>query len=156
VDLQGRALNGMAFSLYGGRATWDCAGKGGSITNPPPPAPAHTNAPTVPVTAFEKRPGLDNSATISASASDNFSAVGVQFPIDSTWGIHPINSRREIQMLARPLLKQTWDNPKENGVGGCVTGMQQQRKFANGSTEVYRNARDCLAATTFGDTLAEG
>ena len=27
VGLEGRALNGMAFSLYGGRATWDHAGK---------------------------------------------------------------------------------------------------------------------------------
>jgi hypothetical protein len=27
VALEGRALTGMGFSLYGGRATWDCAGK---------------------------------------------------------------------------------------------------------------------------------
>jgi hypothetical protein len=27
VGLEGRTLNGMAFSLYGGRATWDYAGK---------------------------------------------------------------------------------------------------------------------------------
>jgi RHS repeat-associated protein len=27
VGLEGKTLNGMAFTLYGGRATWDCAGK---------------------------------------------------------------------------------------------------------------------------------
>ena len=27
VGLEGRTLNGMAFTLYGGRATWDYAGK---------------------------------------------------------------------------------------------------------------------------------
>ena len=27
VGLEGRSLSGMAFTLYGGRATWDCAGK---------------------------------------------------------------------------------------------------------------------------------
>jgi len=27
VGLEGRTLNGMAFSLYDGRATWDLAGK---------------------------------------------------------------------------------------------------------------------------------
>jgi hypothetical protein len=27
VGLEGRVLNGMAFSLYNGRATWDQAGK---------------------------------------------------------------------------------------------------------------------------------
>ena len=27
VDLEGRTISGMAFTLYGGRASWDCAGK---------------------------------------------------------------------------------------------------------------------------------
>jgi hypothetical protein len=27
VGLEGRTLNGMAFTLFGGRATWDRAGK---------------------------------------------------------------------------------------------------------------------------------
>jgi len=27
VGLEGRAINGLAFTLYGGRATWDAAGK---------------------------------------------------------------------------------------------------------------------------------
>lgn len=34
VGLEGRTLNGMAFTLFGGRATWDRAGK----CSPPPPA----------------------------------------------------------------------------------------------------------------------
>ena len=36
VGLEGKTLNGMAFTLYGGRATWDYAGK--SASPPPPPA----------------------------------------------------------------------------------------------------------------------
>jgi hypothetical protein len=27
VGIEGRAINGLAFTLYGGRATWDAAGK---------------------------------------------------------------------------------------------------------------------------------
>jgi hypothetical protein len=37
VGLEGKTLNGMAFTLYGGRATWDYAGKNGSSSPPPPP-----------------------------------------------------------------------------------------------------------------------
>ena len=39
VGLEGETLNGMAFTLYGGRATWDYAGKRGSSSPPPPPPP---------------------------------------------------------------------------------------------------------------------
>ena len=34
VGLEGRVLNGMAFTLFGGRATWDYAGKAPSATTP--------------------------------------------------------------------------------------------------------------------------
>lgn len=47
VGLEGSTLNGMAFSQFDGRATWDKAGKGVSLvvlTNPPPPPPI-TNPP---------------------------------------------------------------------------------------------------------------
>jgi hypothetical protein len=39
VGLEGKTLNGMAFTLVGGRATWDYAGKNGSSSPPPPPPP---------------------------------------------------------------------------------------------------------------------
>ncbi len=48
VGLEGRTLNGMAFSLYGGRATWDHAGKVG-------PAPS---APTVTTQQYRLLDGL--------------------------------------------------------------------------------------------------
>jgi hypothetical protein len=51
VGLEGRTLKGMAFSLFGGRATWDYAGKSNSATNSP-----GTNAP--------------NPSTLSVSATD--------------------------------------------------------------------------------------
>jgi RHS repeat-associated protein len=36
VGLEGRAVKGMAFTLYGGRAAWDKAGKRGTVPPPPP------------------------------------------------------------------------------------------------------------------------
>lgn len=41
VGLEGRTVNGMAFTLFGGRATWDRAGKW-SPPPPPPPEPRLT------------------------------------------------------------------------------------------------------------------
>jgi hypothetical protein len=47
VGLEGHTLNGMAFTLYDGRATWDDAGKVNSnIAPPPPPTPTPTPLPT--------------------------------------------------------------------------------------------------------------
>jgi uncharacterized repeat protein (TIGR01451 family) len=37
VGLEGRSLQGMSFTLYGGRATWDAAGKATQTTTTPPP-----------------------------------------------------------------------------------------------------------------------
>jgi len=46
VGLEGATLNGMAFSQFDGRATWDYAGKASSlITSVPPPNSGTTNAP---------------------------------------------------------------------------------------------------------------
>ena len=53
VSLEGKTLNGMAFSQYDGRVTWDSAGKTtGQLTNTPPvitntPPPVVTNNPPV-------------------------------------------------------------------------------------------------------------
>jgi hypothetical protein len=47
VALEGSSLSGMAFSLYGGRATWDYAGKASvALTNTPPTSGGTTNPPT--------------------------------------------------------------------------------------------------------------
>jgi hypothetical protein len=42
VGLENTTVNGMAFTLYGGLATWDLVGKIGGSTSPPPP-PTSTN-----------------------------------------------------------------------------------------------------------------
>ncbi|HBB94851.1 MAG TPA: hypothetical protein DC054_05620 [Blastocatellia bacterium] len=39
VGLEGSTLNGMAFTLDGGRATWDSTGKATATATPPPPTP---------------------------------------------------------------------------------------------------------------------
>jgi len=46
LGLEGRTLNGMAFTLYGGRASWDHAGKSSNVNTPPPtPVPSPTPTP---------------------------------------------------------------------------------------------------------------
>src|SRR5882762_10541225 len=44
VGLEGQTLNGMAFTLFNGGATWDHAGK--SSTSSPTPTPTPTPVPT--------------------------------------------------------------------------------------------------------------
>lgn len=39
VGLEGKTINGMAFTLYGGRATWDRSGKAGAVAPSPTPTP---------------------------------------------------------------------------------------------------------------------
>ena len=69
VGLEGRTLSGMAFTLYGGRATWDYAGK----TSPLPP---DTTAPSVPA-GLSASAVTSTSATISWTASsDNVAVTG--------------------------------------------------------------------------------
>jgi beta-glucosidase len=80
VGLGGSTLNGMAFTLFDGRATWDHAGKsGGSVTNGPPP---DTTPPTVAITSPANGAVLSGSATFSANASDNVAVANVQFRLD--------------------------------------------------------------------------
>jgi len=47
VGLEGKTVNGMSFTLYGGRVAWDHAGKASSLTGPNPiPTPIPTPSPT--------------------------------------------------------------------------------------------------------------
>src|SRR5439155_21217088 len=77
VALEGRTLNGMGFSLYGGRATWDAAGKS-SVTT--------TTLPSVTVTASDanaseanRDPGaftIARTGSTSASLTVNYTLGG--------------------------------------------------------------------------------
>ena len=70
VGLEGRTVNGMAFSLFDGRATWDHAGKIAS-TAPPPPAISIGDA-----TVSEGDSGLTSATfnvTLSSTSSQNVS-----------------------------------------------------------------------------------
>ncbi len=42
VGLEGKTINGMAFTLYGGRATWDRSGKAAAVAPSPTPTPVPT------------------------------------------------------------------------------------------------------------------
>ena len=73
VGLEGKILNGMAFTLFDGRATWDRAGKvGGAGDNAPPivslTAPANGSSYTAPA-----------SITLTANASDSNGISKVEF-----------------------------------------------------------------------------
>ena len=62
VALEGSTLNGMAFTLYDGSATWDAAGKASvSQTNP---VPIVTNTNNSPVTSTSSPPTATNTAPI--------------------------------------------------------------------------------------------
>jgi hypothetical protein len=59
VGLEGKLLNGMAFTLYGGRATWDQAGK-----------TAGSTAPTIRITSPVNNSTVGNNVTIQVEAKD--------------------------------------------------------------------------------------
>ncbi|MCX6923355.1 MAG: hypothetical protein NT154_09130, partial [Verrucomicrobia bacterium] len=94
VGLEGHALRGMAFTLYGGRATWDASGKAGQTTTPPPPTgtvvfTAATLAPgavadftasyTLPVNS-----GCSFTSTLTASAADTCTGTPVTANVSTT------------------------------------------------------------------------
>jgi hypothetical protein len=61
LGLEGSTLNGMAFSQFDGRATWDKAGKGiafGVLTNPPPPVLTNNPPTNTPPTLTNSLPGV--------------------------------------------------------------------------------------------------
>jgi hypothetical protein len=64
VALEGSTLRGMTFTLYGGRATWDYAGKSSvSLTNTPPVVQPPTNTPPVIQPPTNTPPVITNSVT---------------------------------------------------------------------------------------------
>ena len=46
VGLEGKTINGMAFTLYGGKATWDRSGKAGAVAPSPTPMPTPSMSPS--------------------------------------------------------------------------------------------------------------
>jgi len=78
VGLEGRTLKGMAFSLSGGRATWDAAGKTSTS------APTNTPLPTVSVTATDanaSRVGPDNGVFTMTRTGSLASALAVNYTL---------------------------------------------------------------------------
>jgi len=80
VGLAGGTVKGMAFTLFGGRATWDAAGKssqtgGGTSSDTTPPQVAITGPTNNTMIS-------GSSVAIVATASDDMGVAGVQFEID--------------------------------------------------------------------------
>jgi RHS repeat-associated protein len=80
VGLEGLTLNGLAFTLYGGRATWDHAGKSTQS------ATGNNNPPAVSITSTTPSPPFTAPATLTvnavASDPDGDSITQVQFMKD--------------------------------------------------------------------------
>jgi hypothetical protein len=74
VGLEGRTLNGMAFTLYGGRATWDQAGKASGTVTPTPtptPTPSPTPSPTPTPTPSPSPTPTNTPPTVSMTSPSN-------------------------------------------------------------------------------------
>jgi uncharacterized protein (TIGR03437 family) len=68
VGLEGKTVNGMALTLYGGRATWDRAGKVIQSSASPTPTPTPSPTPTVTPTPTPAPPPVSFGMVSSASA----------------------------------------------------------------------------------------
>jgi hypothetical protein len=79
VELEGVVLQGMSFTLFDGRATWDDLGVHAGPDNP---AQADATPPTVAITAPSDNATASGVIVISADASDNVGVAGVQFEVD--------------------------------------------------------------------------
>ncbi len=82
VGLEGKTVKGMAFTAYGGRVTWDYAGKSnGTVVTPP----ADTTAPAVAISAPVNSATVSGAAvSVTASATDAVGVAGVQFRLDGS------------------------------------------------------------------------
>ncbi len=74
VGLAGSTVQGLSFTLYGGRATWEVAGKMASTGD--------VTAPTVTLTAPPNGAPVERTLTLSATASDNVGVSAVEFFVD--------------------------------------------------------------------------
>ncbi|HEY1173672.1 MAG TPA: glycoside hydrolase family 9 protein [Verrucomicrobiae bacterium] len=79
VGLEGRTVKGMAFAAYGGRVTWDYAGKAnGTVV-----VPADMTAPTVAISAPVNNATVSGAVvSVTATAADNIGVAGVQFRLN--------------------------------------------------------------------------
>jgi hypothetical protein len=81
VGLEQHVLTGMAFTLYGGRATWDHAGKSASGAPPQPPPNGTTYTIWSPSDAPTSFAGADNPVTLGVrfTSDINGSVTGIRF-----------------------------------------------------------------------------
>jgi len=116
VGLEGSALSGMAFTLFGGRATWDASGKATPSTSPPPPAgttvfTAATLAPgtVADFTASYTLPagsGCSFTSTLTAGAADTCTGTRVTANVSTTCSLVTAPAIAVTQMCpATPVLQ---------------------------------------------------
>jgi glycosyl hydrolase family 9/cellulase-like Ig domain-containing protein/Big-like domain-containing protein/Calx-beta domain-containing protein len=79
VALEGKTARGMAFTLYGGRATWDAAGK---YSGPPPTNSADVEPPTIAITEPANNASVSGTVKAAVAATDNVAVAGVQYKLD--------------------------------------------------------------------------
>jgi alkanesulfonate monooxygenase SsuD/methylene tetrahydromethanopterin reductase-like flavin-dependent oxidoreductase (luciferase family) len=74
VGLEGHVVNGLAFTLYGGRATWDHAGK--SLSSSPTPTPTPTPSPSPPQPGIWVEDNTPAGAGLAAEGGDSWNWIG--------------------------------------------------------------------------------
>jgi hypothetical protein len=150
VGLEGKSVKGMAFTLFGGRATWDRAGKS-SVATPPPP-PADTTKPSVAITAPSAGAVVKGSAVnIAANASDDVGVAGVQFMV----GGSAIGAEDTLEPFSA-----VWDSTKlTNGTYSITAIARDAAGNKSTSTAVsvtVSNATSVVETVWCGDKTPEG
>ncbi|HEV2763740.1 MAG TPA: hypothetical protein VGV38_12235, partial [Pyrinomonadaceae bacterium] len=109
VGLEGSTLNGMAFTLYGGRATWDHAGKISSVAPSPTPTPTPVTPPSVGNTIVAEVVALDQVFFYNRLGA--FNPAGMIYalkrdvvPINPNYGLTAGNVRLRDGKRPRPLI----------------------------------------------------
>jgi hypothetical protein len=112
VNLTGSTLNGLAFTLYGGRATWDCAGASNSMTSSTNPViPTIAFGATTPASRVGLTPGTvtlsrsgDTSSALSVGYSLGGSAVaGVDYQVSQSPNINFAAGSSSATMMLTPV-----------------------------------------------------
>jgi hypothetical protein len=150
VNLAGSTLNGMAFSVVDGRATWDAAGKGSVTvsnidtnpvpTNQPPITPNPTNQPPVQPPPATNQPPID--------LGTNGSLPGLSILDYMSLGLPPVGTN-SLRLAAPSLLELKLINTK-----AADAARVSQWDFVDGNGNFTAPAASAFTVTANGQSIA--
>jgi hypothetical protein len=147
VGLEGKQVRGMAFTLFGGRATWDAAGKlGNSPTPSPTPTPTPSGTPVVTVTATDATAteGATDTATFTFTRTGDLSAaLTVQYDLAGSgtkWndyrraeGDMPVSIVIPAGAASAKLTVYAWPDNITEGIETCVLTIANNAAYTVGA-----------------------